>query len=211
MFPVCSALHRCSVPASRAGRLVSRCEAMDPVGAPTRSLARMGRLLPIVVVLTLLALATGSKAGAVRAERIGVAGVSVVLPPGWHAVPRSTYPSQNDPVTRIAASSGPIRFGRGCGDLDYVFPPTGVAIVVLEWVRPTPGTFAPRPRRFTATTLPVRPPPALECFNGPGGGAQFSARGRRFAIFVLLGRRAPASLASQARAVLDTLEVARRA
>lgn len=184
---------------------------MDLDGAPTRSLGRMARLITLVVLLTVLALAAGSEAGAVRAERIGVAGVSIALPPGWHAMPRSTYPSQNDPVTRIAASSGSIRFGLGCGDLDYVFPATGVAIVVLEWVRPTPGTFSPRPRRFTATTLPVRQPPALECFQGPGGGVQFSTRGRRFAIFVLLGRWAPASLASQARAVLDTLKVARRA
>ena len=190
---------------------MSRREPTDVVGAPTRSLNSMGRLVTIVVVLTVLALSVGSEAGAGRAERVGVAGVSIALPPGWQAMPRSTYPSQNDPVTRIVASSGAIRFGRGCGDLDYVFPSTGVAIVVLEWVRPTPGVFSPRPRRFTATTLPVRQPPALECFKGPGGGAQFSARGRRFAVFVLLGRRAPASLASQARAVLDTLEVAKRA
>lgn len=171
----------------------------------------MGRFGQLVGVLTVLALVTGMEGRAVPVERIGVAGVSIALPPGWHAMPRSAHPSQNDPVTRIVASSGPIWFGRGCNDLDYAFPRTAVAIVLVEWVRPTPGSFSPRPRRFTAGTLPVRQPPALECFNGPGGGIQFSARGRQFAAFVLLGRRAPASLAARARSVLNTLEVSRRA
>lgn len=172
----------------------------------------MGRYALLVGVLAVLALASGVEGRAVRVERIGVAGVSIALPPGWHAMPRSAHPSQNDPVTRIVASSGPVWFGRGCNDLDYAFPRTAVAIVLVEWVQLPPGArFAPRPRRFTATTLPIRPPPALECFNGPGGGVQFSARGRQFAAYVLLGRRAPASLAARARAVLDTLKVRRQA
>jgi hypothetical protein len=171
----------------------------------------MARLIRLAGVLTVLALATGSEGHSVPAERIGVAGVTIALPPDWQAIPQSAQPSQNDPVTRIVASSGPIRFGRGCGDVDYVFPRKGVAVVLVEWVRPTPGSFSPRPRRFTATTLPVRQPPALECFNGPGGGIQFTARHRRFAAFVLLGGRAPAALAARARAVLNTLEVSGRA
>ena len=172
----------------------------------------MSRFALLVGALAVLALAGGVEGRAVRAERIGVAGVSIELPPGWHAMPLSAQPSQSDPVTRIVASSGPVWFGRGCNDLDYAFPRTAVALVLVEWVRPTPGTrFAPRRRRFTATTLPIRPPPALECFNGPGGGVPFSTRGRRFAAYVLLGRQAPASLAARARVVLNTLEVRRRA
>ena len=173
----------------------------------------MSRFALLVGALAVLALASGGVEGrAVRAERIGVAGVSIELPPGWHAMPLSAQPSQNDPVTRIVVSSGPIWFGRGCNDLDYAFPRTAVALVLVEWVRLTPGArFAPRPRRFTAMTLPIRPPPALECFNGPGGSVQFSARGRRFAAYLLLGRLAPATLAARARVVLNTLEVRRRA
>lgn len=172
----------------------------------------MSRFALLASALAVLALASGVEGRAVRAERIGVAGVSIELPPGWHAMPMSAQPSQNDPVTRIVASSGPIWFGRGCNDLDYAFPRTAVAIVLVEWVRPTTGArFAPRPRRFTATTLPIRPPPALECFNGPGGGVQFSARGRQFAAYILVGRQAPARLAARARVVLTTLEVRRRA
>jgi hypothetical protein len=81
---------------------------------------------------------------------------------------------------------------------------------VLEWVRPTPGRFPPRPRRFTSSNLPVRAPPSLECFAGRGGSLVFADHGRRFDAFVLLGRHARARLADAARAVLDTLEVRRR-
>jgi hypothetical protein len=49
-----------------------------------------------------------------------------------------------------------------------LLPEHGAAVVVLEWTRPTPGHFPRRPRRFTSKTLPVRPPPAIECFDGPG-------------------------------------------
>jgi hypothetical protein len=171
----------------------------------------MSRLPRAVVVLAVLSLTGALEGRASATERIGVAGVSVALPSGWHAIPESAQPSQNDPVSRIVASSGPIWFGGGCNDLDYAFPRTAVAIVLVEWVQRTPGArFAPRPRRFTPKTLPVLPSPALECFNGPGGAIQFSDHGRRFAAYVLLGRRAPAALSARARAVLDTLTVKRR-
>jgi len=111
-----------------------------------------------------------------------------------------------DPVTRIVAASGPIRFGKGCNDVDYSFPSTSVALVVLEWVRLTPRLSA-RPHRFTAKTLPVRRPPAIECFSGPGGSVQFMDHGRRFDAFLLLGRRAVPELADRGRAVLNTLRV----
>jgi hypothetical protein len=162
----------------------------------------------------LLLVAAAALAAASCGQRVGSVGVTVVLPPGWHeldAGPPSLAGSA-DPVTRIVVASGPIRFGRGCNDVDYAFPPTAVAIVVLEWTRPTPWApkWPPRPRRFTPTTLRVRPPPAIECFAGPGGSAQFADHGRRFDAFLLLGRRAPVALAARARSVLDTLKVSPR-
>ena len=142
----------------------------------------------------------------------GSAGVTVVLPKGWHELRLAVPPpgmKVGDPVTRIAVASAPIDFGpRGCNDVDYAFSNTAVAIVVLEWVRRTPGVrWAPRPHRFTAKTLPIMRPPAIECFDGPGGSVQFQDHGRRFAAFVLLGRKAPPGLARRARGVLDTLRV----
>src|SRR5690242_7968534 len=88
-------------------------------------------------------------------HRVGQAGVTVRLPRGWSSIPLvlpGAHPS-HDPVTRIVAASGPIGFGQ-CGDIDYNFPATAVALVVVEWLRPTPGRFAPRPAHFTAHTLP---------------------------------------------------------
>jgi hypothetical protein len=141
--------------------------------------------------------------------RAGSAGVTIRLPRGWHAIPLALPPGMHvdaEPVARIAAASGPISFG-GCGEFPYSFPETAVALVVLEWVRPTPGVFPHRPRRFTATALPVHRAPALECFDGPGGSVEFADHGRRFDAFLLLGRHASARLADRARAVLDTLRV----
>ena len=169
---------------------------------------------PFVLLGAIAALLGVSAVHAQPAERIGAAGVSIALPSGWHTIPQAVPApgtANHDPVTRIVAASAPIAFGRGCNELDYAFAHTAVALVVVEWVRPTPyAGFPRRPRRFTATTLPVRPPPALECFNGPGGGTQFVESGRRFAVYVLLGRRAPPMLAARARAVLDTMIVKRR-
>jgi hypothetical protein len=144
-------------------------------------------------------------------HRIGSAGVTVALPPHWHAVSVGTSPVGNhlsDPVTRLVVASAPIGFGRGCNELDYRFAASGVAIVVVEWTGRTPGTrWRTRPQRFTATTLPIAQPPALECWHGPGGGTQFADHGRRFAVFVLVGPRAAKALVRRARAVLDTLRV----
>ncbi len=149
-------------------------------------------------------------------HRAGTAGVTVALPAGWH----STKPDQGpigNPLTRIAVSSGPIGpdLTSACQtQLSYVFPKTGVAIVVVEWTKPLGGmkigAGPRRPRHFTAASLPVRPPPILECWDGAGGSAQWAEHGRSFAAYVLLGRKAPAALAARARAVLDTLHVASR-
>ena len=141
-------------------------------------------------------------------HRVGQAGVTVAVPNAWSSIPFTFPPPKGDgdPVPRIVVASSPVRVG-SCNEAGAVFSPKAVAIVVLEWRRPTPGHFAPRPSRFTAQNLPVRAPPAIECHAGPGGGIQFEEHGRRFEVFVLLGKRAPAALATRARTVLDTLRV----
>ena len=67
-----------------------------------------------------------------------------------------------------------------------------------------------RPKRFTTESLPIQEPPAIECFAGSGGSAQFIEAGRMFGAYVLLGRSAPAVLADKARAALDTLLIEMR-
>jgi hypothetical protein len=164
------------------------------------------------VAALLLPLACASAPEA-HAPRVGSGGVTILLAKGWHALPVvAPAPSMHvgDPVTRIVVASAPIERGRGCNDVDYSFSTTAVALVVLEWVRPTPGRLPPRPRHFTSKNLTIRTPPAIECFKGSGGSIAFAEQGRRFDAFVLLGRRASPRLADRARAVLGTLRVRKR-
>jgi len=176
--------------------------------SPRTSRRRTGALALVVCGAVTATAAAGARAHAVA--RVGARGVTVVVPQGWHSLPGTRVSVPTDPVPRITVASGPVRWGRGCNELDLVFPRTAVAIVVVEWVRTTPGArFVPRPQRFTPANLPVRRPPAVECFRGPAGGTQFSQRGRRFAAYLLLGMDAPTALVSRARGVLDTLAVTR--
>lgn len=130
------------------------------------------------------------------------------MPGGWYET--STEAGRfTDPIVRLAVSSGPIQSGSStCQASSYDFPEDEVAIVVVEWTTPlllrgTRGT--PRPQQFTAESLPIHEPPAIECFAGSGGSAQFVEAGRMFGAYVLLAQEAPAELAAKARAVLDTL------
>jgi hypothetical protein len=174
-------------------------------------------LYPRLLICAVLASVAVLPARADGPRSVGAAGVTVALPAGWH----STRPDQGaitNPVTRIVAASGPIapRLTGRCHSqvADYTFPPAAVAIVVVEWTVPLGGmklgSGPPRPRRFTAAGLPIRRPPTIECHDGPGGAAELAEHGRSLAVYVLLGPKAPRSLAVRARAVLDTLRVSSR-
>jgi hypothetical protein len=163
---------------------------------------------PKFYVITALGLVAGPL------PRAGSAGVTVALPPGWH----STKPVRvTNPSTRLAVSSGPIepRLTGTCDAqvADYSISATGVAIVVVEWTKPIGGMqigIGPRrPRHFTPQGLPIHPAPIIECWPGAGGSLQWAERGHSFAAYVLLGTRAPARRAAEARAVLDTLRITR--
>ncbi|MGB2953679.1 MAG: hypothetical protein WBB74_09875 [Gaiellaceae bacterium] len=172
-------------------------------------------ILVLAVVIAVTVATSEKRQRSTTTRRVGVAGVTVVLPRGWHnlkqAVPLPDVPVDFDPVTRIVVASAPINFAaNGCLGIRYAFSATAVALVVQEWIRPTPGSLPPRPQRFTRDKLPVRPPPALECWSGPGGSAEFTDHGRRFDAFVLLGRNARPELAGRARHILDTLSVTKR-
>ena len=149
--------------------------------------------------------------------RAGSAGVTVELPPGWQST-RPVQGSVTNPLTRLAVASGSIRPRlTGACDAqvaDYVIPRDAVAIVVVEWTKAIGGMkigVGPRrPRHFTAATLPIHRAPIIECWPGAGGSVQWAERGHTFAAYVMLGTKAPARVAAQARAVLDTLRIASR-
>ena len=171
------------------------------------------RVRPLFVATLIVALFTGC--GGVRKEHsiapapdvlAGSGGVAVLLPPGWATSPPNDGPVI-DPVTRLAAASGPIEpASTGCSIAAYAFPSDAVAIVLVEWKDPD-GNPPPRPDRFSTNFLPLRDPPTIECFEGRGAAADFTDHGRIFAAYILLGPRAPDRLADQARRVLDTLRV----
>lgn len=151
-----------------------------------------------------------SEPGSAQGPRAGGAGVTVDLPAGWH----TTAPvdgNVTDPLTRVAVSSAPLARGStACQIADYAPQPKAVSLVVVEWKTSDYAHPPPRPARFGAAELALRPPPAIECFDGAGGTAQFTEKGRTFGAYVLLGRDAPRRLAAEVRAVLDTLVVRAR-
>lgn len=168
------------------------------------------RWVLLTVTAVTLAVAASQASGSGRARPVGAAGVVLRVPDSWRSIPMDHPTLITEPVTRVVVGSGRIGLGRGCNDLDYALAPGSVAIVILEWLDPTPGTkWKLRPRHFNSVNLPVRPG-LVECFKGSGGSAQFVQHGRRFAAFVLARSDAPPKLITRARTVLDTLTVTRR-
>jgi hypothetical protein len=150
--------------------------------------------------------APGSRPAAIRT---GDAGVSVELPSDWHAGAAADG-NVVDPLTRVVASSAPVRLREGpCQIARYAPPPTEVTLVVVEWQASGGARFGPRPERLTPETMKLHPPPAIECFEGAGGSVQFGDDGRLLGAYLLAGERAP-RLVDRAYDVLNTLTVDRR-
>jgi hypothetical protein len=139
--------------------------------------------------------------------RAGSGGVTVAPPAGWHALRQPPRIGRIvDPVTRIVVSSGPIEIdGHGCQFGVHAFPRDAVEVVVVEWTSLyRTATWHRRPSRFIPRTLPLRPAPAVECFDGPAAATEFVDHGRHLGMYVLLGADAPRRLAARARDVLDS-------
>lgn len=148
---------------------------------------------------------TGTEDQAIS-TRHGVERVTVALPTGWY----SADPDDGavvDPRTRLVVSSAPIRAEASDCQIDgYHAANDAVVLIVVEWEEDYPA-LPKRPARFTSSELRVQPPPAIECFDGAGGSAQFTDAGRTLAAYLLVGEQASAELIDQARGVLDTLSV----
>jgi len=146
--------------------------------------------------------------------RVGAAGVTLSLPPGWHSWVPPGIPTSGvtDPLTRVVAVSAPFHFAaNGCQVAAYAFPATAVAIVVVEWIRlGRNDRWSPRPAHFTRAALPLHRPPAIECFAGPGGSIEFAQHDRRLGVYLLAGREATPGSIARARTVLDSLRVTPR-
>ncbi|HLX32062.1 MAG TPA: hypothetical protein VKR79_04760 [Gaiellaceae bacterium] len=137
-------------------------------------------------------------------------GVSVRIPPGWHATSARLTPV-TWPVQFIAVASYPLPSGDGGADgcepkaaVDRL-PPDGAFIFGWEYVgAPPSGVFPPRPRRFRLVNLGN-----YECLQHSYL-LRFREAGRYFQVHVLLGRRAGETTRALALRVLDSLAVRRR-
>jgi hypothetical protein len=165
--------------------------------------------LSAVVVATLI-LVAGVRAGAAGSasrRRLG-AGLSVVVPGGWHVALRLT--GLAEPFERFTLASFPLRrapdAASSCGPVRAVdtIPADGALAFVFEYGPhgTSAGDFPPRPRRFALPAGPARP---YECF-GLGWLLRFRVGSRRFQAMIALGRRAGAERA-RLLAALDSLRV----
>jgi hypothetical protein len=172
----------------------------------------------VAAVVALLAVVAGGLVGSSRsawsmpvspAHRPLGAGLSIVVPHGWHVAFGLT--GLAEPNERFTLASFPPRRPPNpaleCGPTRAVaaIPADGALALVLEypttgvWSRPS---FPPEPKRFV---LPDSPPAPYECF-GRGWLLRFRAAGRSFQVMVALGRHAARNRA-RLLAALTSLDI----
>jgi hypothetical protein len=141
--------------------------------------------------------------------RVGDAGVTLVLPLGWHFDGKPGTPGVTDPLARIVVGSEPVQQHESqCQVADFAPSPTGIAIVVLEWEQ-TDGRPGARPETFDSRVLPLRTG-SIECFDGLGGVVAFTENDRVLGVYVLAGDRTTGAGLQRAREALATLRVTKR-
>lgn len=133
-------------------------------------------------------------------------GVTVPVPPGWHATSRPLTPVTS-PVEVLAVAS--FRFPRVAGANGCEPTATlarvgerGALVYLIEYGEGRLRDFPPRPAHFRLG--PVR---AMECF-GRSSVLTFREHGRWFEVQVVLGRRAGAAVRRTVLRILDGLRVA---
>ncbi len=124
------------------------------------------------------------------------AGLSIVVPGGWHVARRLT--ALVEPYERFTLASFPLRRpppdGLDCGPDQAVstIPADGALAFVIEYGRSGASRqgFAPEPRRFALPAGPARP---YECF-GLGWLVGFRVGVRPFQVMIAVGRRGGGNL-----------------
>jgi hypothetical protein len=141
------------------------------------------------------------------------AGVSVRVPPGWHAT-TGPFTGLLDPRERLVLTSFPLEGDArspGCSPdgLLRQLPRSGVAVLLLEYMhRGARRNFPHRPDHFR-----LRPPDGrgFDCFSPqPVGDAQlfnFGETGRAFNLLVAVGSNATPQTRRAAERALDSLQV----
>ena len=140
--------------------------------------------------------------------------VTLHAPRGW-AVPAKRVSRRGWPKPVHVAASFPIHrlpANTSCPHsiLERI-PADGVYMFVAEYTSPRPRGIPPgRPLgpRPDLRNLPIADE-EVECWDGPGGSADFKEKGRAFRVEVLFGRRTTATQRQRALDALATLRVAK--
>jgi hypothetical protein len=166
----------------------------------------MGRRIAIGLVLFF---AMGGLAAAASGGPRVFRGPGIVLryPGGWFV---STEPLNGiaDPVPRFVLSSYRVAVGRPGFDGNYAPPPRGVIAQLAEEVPPlnNPGPWPTRPHKFKLGRLG-----RMEGFGGNRWAElRFRDHGRRFYLFVGVGRRASSARIGLLLRSLDAMKIAAR-
>jgi len=132
------------------------------------------------------------------------AGIVVHAPPGWF-VTGEPLNGITDPVQRFVLSSFRVPAGADAGS-NYVPSSRGVLAQLAEEVPPVAnvGDWRLRPSRFALPRLG-----RMETLSGDRWGELlFREYGRRFYIFIWVGRRAPSSQVGLLLRALDGMRIA---
>ena len=177
----------------------------------------MGRSFAVVAVLAIAGCGGAQHAPAPpTATPYAAHGLTVALPPGWRAAPRSLTPHLVDPREQLSVATFPLRYrdsrcaqfpGSALADLG----PRDALVTLQERGNHTTKLFAARPARFAPGAGTADISQAHACT--PGGGQftdrwlEFSDRGRNFYALVAFGPSASASTKRAAWRILDGLRV----
>jgi hypothetical protein len=151
-----------------------------------------------------VALVASTSAGAAGTRVFRGPGIVLRYPSGWF-VTNAPLNGISDPVQRFVFSSYHVPGGGPDANGSYAPPRRGVIAQVVEEVPPlhNAGVWNARPRRF------VLPP--LGRMEGFGGNRwaelRFRQHGRRFYVFIGVGRYAPAAALALLLDRLDTMGI----
>ncbi len=171
----------------------------------------MRRALFVLLVIAVGVLGGARAAGGDRvAERVSLgAGLSIRVPPGWHAL-HGWLSDVVDPAPRLAAASFPARLSRhtcACGFPNVVkFPRQGAFIFVWEYLHPTHLQLARTPARPARFQVTDGSGVHLTCY-GPSDTLVFKDDGRVFQVEIYIGPTNASPLRSSVAAALDSLHV----
>ena len=126
------------------------------------------------------------------------AGLSIVVPHGWHVSNHAVTVCGN-PRQRLVATTGHVKLHTALR-----IPRRSALVLLMEG---SGGRFPARPARFLLPRHLGNLGGCCEIPTGPGAELLFRDRGRKFSAFVYIGQRAPATARRDIVRLLTSLRV----